>query len=119
MDRIPVILDCDPGIDDAVALLLGDREPGARPARRDHGRRQRRPRADDAERAARAGARRRSGHPGRGRLRPPARAALRTAAEVHGVHGLGRVELPAPATPAVEAHAVELMAEVVTARTGR
>ena len=41
--------------------------------------------------------------------------ALHTAAEVHGVHGLGRVELPVPATPPVEAHAVELMAEVVTA----
>ena len=115
MDRIPVILDRDPGIDDAIALLLAIASPelDLRAVTTVAGNVGLELTTPNALRVlALAGA---AGIPvAAGCARPLVRS-LHTAAEVHGVHGLGPVELPAPATPPVEAHAIELIAEVVTA----
>jgi inosine-uridine nucleoside N-ribohydrolase len=115
VDRIPVILDCDPGIDDAVALLLAVASPelDLRAVTTFAGNVGLELTTPNALRVLElAGA---HGVPvAAGCARPLVRP-LHTAAEVHGIHGLGRVELPVPPTPPLEAHAVELMAEVVTA----
>jgi inosine-uridine nucleoside N-ribohydrolase len=110
-----VILDCDPGIDDAVALLLAVASPelDLRAVTTVAGNVGLELTTPNALRVLEL-----AGAPqvpvAAGCARPLVRR-LRTAADVHGVHGLGRVELPVPATPPVEAHAIELIAEVVTA----
>jgi len=115
MDRIPVILDCDPGIDDAVALLLAVASPeldlrAVTTVAGNVGLELTTPNALRVLELAGAA----DVPVAAGCARPLVRS-LRTAAEVHGAHGLGRVELPAPATPSVEAHAIDLIADVVTA----
>ena len=109
-----LIIDCDPGIDDALALLLALASPEL----------------DVAAITTVAGnvsldrttanGLRVLELAGRSRIplaagcdRPLVRLADRDASEVHGTDGLGGIALPAPAARVVDEHAVDLIARIV------
>lgn len=120
MARRTIILDCDPGIDDAVAILLALASPeeidlaavtcvaGNVPL-------------VDTERNARrvltlAG---RTDIPVAAGCARPLMAAVGPIAPVHGADGLGGIALAEPAFDCVESHAVDLIIETVMAAPGR
>ena len=113
----PVILDCDPGHDDAVALLLALASPeielvGVTTV---HGNQTLEKTTDNALRVlALAGPR---GRPGRDGRRPPARRELHVAAHVHGDSGLDGPDLPQRASEPVEQPAVDFLEEHVGPET--
>ena len=94
--RIPLILDCDPGHDDALAIIVALARPELELLAVTTVAGQRRPRGDDPERASRPDPGRTDGHPGRGRA--PARPLLR---ELHVARQRPRRERPgrAPTCP--------------------
>lgn len=116
MPARPIIIDCDPGQDDAVALLLAFASPaeldvlgvtvvaGNVPLARTH---------DNARRVCELAGRRDIGvHAGCDR--PLLRAPL-TAEDVHGQSGLDGAELPAPTLPLSSRHAVDFIIETLLA----
>ena len=116
--RLPLILDVDTGIDDALALLLACASPevdivavtcvpgnvGARQVAENTG--------AVLELAGRADV-----EVALGREVPLVRP-LRTAADTHGSRGLGYAELPPPTRPLSERHAADLLAEEARRRPG-
>lgn len=112
-----LVMDCDPGVDDAVALLLALAQPQVRvlavtvvagnvPADRGW----------HNARAILALAGREDIPVAKGADAPLVRP-LRTATEVHGETGLGGVPLPEPRGPAEGRHAVDVLREVLAAAT--
>ena len=113
MDTVPTILDCDPGHDDMVAILLAAADPrihllaittvagNGTLERTTHNARAVCSLAGIREVPIAAGA------PG------PLVGTLRTAAHVHGESGLEGAELPTPDVPLAREHAVELMARLL------
>ncbi len=113
----PIILDCDPGHDDAIALLLALASPevqllGVTTVS-----------GNQTLEKTTANAIRVLDHVGRpdipvaaGADRPLVRE-RHVAAEVHGETGLDGPELPPPSRPAQDGHAIEWIAEAVSAST--
>ena len=109
----PIVIDCDPGHDDAIAILLALASPEvelrgittvAGNQTLDKTTRNALKVLELADRAdipVAAGADR------------PLRRELRTAANVHGETGLDGPDLPEPATATVDAHATELLNELI------
>ena len=113
----PVILDCDPGHDDAIALLLGLASPeielvGVTTV---HGNQTLDKTTDNALRVL-ALVGREDVPVAAGADRPLARD-LHVAAHVHGESGLDGPELPEPASNPVDQHAVDFLVEHVTPET--
>ena len=110
---IPCLLDCDPGHDDAVALLLAAAHPALELRAITTVGGQRAARQGDAERAPGLHAR---GHPrraDRGRRGGAAGGTLEPAVDVHGESGLDGPELPEPDVPLDPRSAVELIGETL------
>jgi len=110
---IPIVIDCDPGHDDAIAILLALSSPEvelrgvttvAGNQTLDKTTRNALKVLELADRTdirVAAGADR------------PLQRPLRTAANVHGESGLDGPDLPEPATSAVDAHAADFLAELI------
>src|SRR5215471_13571702 len=94
-----VILDCDPGHDDAIAILLA------------HGR-------PDVELLAITTVAGIHGVPIAAGCDRPLLRDLVTAGGIHGESGLDGADLPEPTVPLAGAHAVELIVDLVTASPG-
>lgn len=111
---VPLLVDCDPGIDDAVALLLACASPevrllGVTTVRGNVG-------LELTTRNARrvlALAGRDDVPVARGAGRPLVLAQPRQAREVHGMDGIHDAPLPEPTAPLDPRHAVDLLADVV------
>jgi purine nucleosidase len=113
MDAVPTILDCDPGHDDMVAILLASADPridllaittvagNGTLERTTHNARAVCSMAGIRDVPIAAGA------------AGPLVGSLRTAAHVHGESGLEGAELAAPEVPLAAEHAVELMARLL------
>jgi len=114
---IPIILDCDPGHDDAIALLLALASPEVEllGVTTVHGNQTLEKTTENALRVLELVGR--TDVPvARGADRPLERT-LAVAAHVHGESGLDGPELPAATASPVAQHAVEFMVEHVTAET--
>jgi pyrimidine-specific ribonucleoside hydrolase len=110
---IPIVIDCDPGHDDAIAILLALASPevelrGITTVAGNQTLEKTTRNAlkvlelvDRTDVPVAAGADR------------PLRRELRTAANVHGESGLDGPDLPEPTTKPVDAHAVDLLAELI------
>ncbi len=113
----PIFLDCDPGHDDAIALLLALASPeidllGVTTV---HGNQTLDKTTENALRVLEL-ARRTDVPVARGAERPLTRD-LHVAAHVHGESGMDGPELPAATTKPVEAHAVDFIAERIVPGT--
>ena len=115
---VPLLLDCDPGIDDAVAIMLACASPefdllGVTTVSGNVG-------LEHTTRNAR-GLLALAGRPdvpvAAGAPRPLVRAQPARAAYVHGDDGIRGVPLPEPAAPLDPRHAVALLADTVAAST--
>ena len=119
MTATPIILDCDPGHDDAIALLLALASPEVElvGVTTVAGNQTLEKTTANALRILEfAAAREVPVAAGRG---PPARAPRDVAAHVHGESGLDGPELPPPTAPPVDEHAVDFLARAdPRARTG-
>ena len=113
-EAVPLLVDCDPGIDDAVALLLACASPevrllGVTTVGGNAG-------VDLTTRNARrvlALAGRHDVPVARGAGRPLVLAQPRTAREVHGEDGVHDAPLPEPVAPPDRRHAVDLLADTL------
>jgi inosine-uridine nucleoside N-ribohydrolase len=109
--RVPILIDCDPGHDDAIALLLALASPEVEllGVTTVHGNQTLAKTTANALRVLELAGR--SDVPvAAGAERPLVREPA-VAADVHGESGLDGPELPEPTTAAVDAHAVDFLAE--------
>ncbi|MEJ7695376.1 MAG: nucleoside hydrolase [Candidatus Limnocylindrales bacterium] len=113
--RIPLILDCDPGHDDALAIVVALARPEARPAGHHDGGRQRGPGRDDAQRLSGADSRRPNRDPVAAGAVGPLLRSLHVAEDVHGASGLEGAALPEPACDVRPEGALELLRTTVLA----
>jgi pyrimidine-specific ribonucleoside hydrolase len=116
----PIIIDADPGIDDAIAILLAlaSSEVDVQAVTTVAGNTSLANATDNALRIL-AFARRGDIPVAAGAARPLVHAHPGDAASVHGATGLGGCGLPAPSGPAVAEHAVDLIARIVRDQPGR
>jgi inosine-uridine nucleoside N-ribohydrolase len=114
---IPVLLDCDPGHDDAIALLLalGSEELELRGVTTVAGNQTLEKTTANAIRALELAGR--AEIPVAAGARRPLMREPRVAAEVHGETGLDGPDLPPPQTEPEPQHAVDFLAERVTGAT--
>ncbi|MQA86590.1 MAG: ribonucleoside hydrolase [Streptosporangiales bacterium] len=108
-----IILDCDPGHDDALAILLAHGCPAIEllAITTVAGNQTLDKTTRNAQAVCAAAAI--TGVPVAAGCDRPLLRELRTAAHVHGESGLGGVTLPEPAVPPADAHAVDLIVELV------
>ncbi len=113
MTATPILVDCDPGHDDAIAILLALASPEVElraittVAGNQTVDKTTRNALKVLELAGRADV------PVAAGAEAPLRRPLRTAAHVHGESGLDGPDLPEPTTRPVDAHAVDLLAELI------
>jgi pyrimidine-specific ribonucleoside hydrolase len=110
---IPIVIDCDPGHDDAIAILLALASPEVelRAVTTVAGNQTLDKTTRNALKVLELAGR--SDIPVAAGAAAPLRRALRTAPNVHGESGLDGPSLPEPAARPVESHAVDLLADVL------
>jgi pyrimidine-specific ribonucleoside hydrolase len=110
---IPVVIDCDPGHDDAIAILLALASPEIelRGITTVAGNQTLEKTTTNALKVLELA--RRGDIPVAAGADRPLRRDLRTAANVHGESGLDGPDLPAPALAPVDRHAADLLAELI------
>jgi inosine-uridine nucleoside N-ribohydrolase len=110
---IPILIDCDPGHDDAIAILLALASPEVelRAVTTVAGNQTLGKTTRNALKVLELAGR--SDIPVAAGADRPLRRTLRTAAHVHGESGLDGPALPEPAARAVDAHAADLLAELI------
>jgi Inosine-uridine nucleoside N-ribohydrolase len=110
---IPILIDCDPGHDDAIAILLALASPEVelRGVTTVGGNQTLEKTTRNALKILELAGR--TDIPVAGGAAGPLSRTLRTAAEVHGESGLDGPDLPEPTTRPVDAHAVDLLAELI------
>src|SRR5437588_2886335 len=113
MTPIPILLDCDPGHDDAIAILLALASPEVelRGITTVAGNQTLDKTTRNALKVVELAGR--TDIPVAAGADRPLGRELRTAANVHGESGLDGPDLPEPTTRTVEAHAVELLVELL------
>ena len=109
----PIVIDCDPGHDDAIAILLALASPEVelRAVTTVAGNQTLDKTTRNALKVLELAGR--TDIPVAAGAHAPLRRPLRTAAHVHGESGLDGPDLPEPQTRPVDAHAVDLLAEVL------
>jgi inosine-uridine nucleoside N-ribohydrolase len=112
---IPIVIDCDPGHDDAIAILLALASPEVelRGVTTVAGNQTLEKTTLNALKVLELGGR--TDIPVAAGADRPLRRELRTAAHVHGESGLDGPDLPEPATAPVAAHAADFLAELLEA----
>jgi len=115
---IPILIDCDPGHDDAIAILLAlaSREVELRGVTTVAGNQTLEKTTRNALKVLELAGR--TDVPVAAGADRPLERTLRTAANVHGESGLDGPDLPEPTTRPVDADAVELLAELIEAEAG-
>ena len=115
----PIILDCDPGHDDAIALLLALASPEVEllGVTTVHGNQTLEKTTANALRVLELAGRRTS--PSRRAPTGRSSASSHVAAHVHGESGLDGPALPAPSARPSREHAVDFLAETLAARRDR
>jgi inosine-uridine nucleoside N-ribohydrolase len=110
---VPIVIDCDPGHDDAIAILLAlaSHEVELRAVTTVAGNQTLDKTTRNALKVLELAGR--TDIPVAAGADAPLRRPLRTAAHVHGESGLDGPDLPEPQTRPVDAHAVDLLAEVL------
>jgi inosine-uridine nucleoside N-ribohydrolase len=110
---IPIVIDCDPGHDDAIAILLalGSPEVELRGITTVAGNQTLEKTTRNALKVLEVAGR--TDIPVAAGADRPLRRELRTAAHVHGESGLDGPDLPEPTTKPVDAHAADLLAELL------
>jgi pyrimidine-specific ribonucleoside hydrolase len=110
---IPIVIDCDPGHDDAIAILLALASPEVelRAVTTVAGNQTLDKTTRNALKVLELAGR--TDIPVAAGADAPLRRPLRTATHVHGESGLDGPDLPEPQTRPVDAHAVDLLAEVL------
>jgi inosine-uridine nucleoside N-ribohydrolase len=110
---IPIVIDCDPGHDDAIAILLALASPEVelRGVTTVAGNQTVDKTTRNALRVLELAGR--TDVPVAAGAAAPLRRTLRTAAHVHGESGLDGPDLPEPTTPVVGAHASDFLAELI------
>jgi len=110
---VPIVIDCDPGHDDAIAILLALASPEVelRAVTTVAGNQTLDKTTRNALKVLELAGR--TDIPVAAGADAPLRRPLRTAAHVHGESGLDGPDLPEPQTRPVDAHAVDLLAEVL------
>ena len=110
---IPIVIDCDPGHDDAIAILLSLASPEVelRGVTTVAGNQTLEKTTLNALKVLELGGR--SDIPVAAGSDRPLRRELRTAAHVHGESGLDGPDLPEPSTAPVAAHAADFLAELL------
>ena len=114
-----MIIDVDPGIDDAMAIFYAVRRPAHKTRSAHHNLRQHRHRDRHGQCAARAGASGPAGHSRRERRRALVHSPfIRRADHVHGSNAIGDIELPEPKIKPTDEHASDLIIRMAKENPG-